>query len=116
MLRKAAEPVLPSTVTWRRSKMGYPTPMARWLRQQSERQDITDTLFSQSLAERQLVCPRQMRQVWDQHQRGHDHSWLLFRLLTTELWFQQFIDQFKPNPVPLQRNISAENVSLSKAA
>ena len=37
VLRKAVEPVMPKSVTWRRSKLGYPTPFARWLREEPYR-------------------------------------------------------------------------------
>jgi asparagine synthase (glutamine-hydrolysing) len=97
-LRKAAEPVLPAKVAWRRSKLGYPTPMARWLRQPRDREAAAAVLFSTSLARRELVHPDVLRQAWDEHQAGADHSWLLYRVLTTELWHRMYLDQWQPRP------------------
>jgi asparagine synthase (glutamine-hydrolysing) len=98
VLRKAAAEVLPRKVAWRRSKLGYPTPMARWFRKASEKRCVEDILFSSSLADRDVIQPEVLRSVWDHHQAGHDFSWLLYRVLTTELWFRHFIDDFSPAP------------------
>ena len=55
VLRKAAEPKMPPAVTWRRSKLGYPTPVARWIRQGRDRDAFRDLLFSPSFLGRELV-------------------------------------------------------------
>jgi asparagine synthase (glutamine-hydrolysing) len=99
VLRKAASRVVPPRIAWRRSKMGYPTPMARWLRQDSDRHLTAEVLFDGRLAKRELVCPAAVREIWDRHQAGEDFSWLLYRVLTTELWFRHFIDEWNPCPV-----------------
>jgi asparagine synthase (glutamine-hydrolysing) len=96
VLRKAAQRLLPRQVTWRRSKLGYPTPMARWLRTEPDRAVIADLLFSSSLAGRDLICPRGIQRLWREHQAGADHSWALYRVITTELWFRHFIDRWCP--------------------
>lgn len=99
-LRKAVEPVMPKSVTWRRSKLGYPTPFARWLREEPYRQQFRDLVLSRSLLERELMTERAIRFYWDQHQSGAaDRSWLLYRLATLELWFRHFIDRWQPMPV-----------------
>ena len=99
VLRKAAEPKLPESVTWRRGKMGYPTPAARWLRQPRDRDSMGDLLFSSRFRERGIATPESLDYYWKQHQSGQaDQSWLLYRYATTELWYRQFIDGFKPHP------------------
>lgn len=98
ILRKAASEVLPKSVAWRRSKMGYPTPLARWLRQDSEKDLITDVLFSRQLRERELLNPTAVEQLWKEHQQGTDHSWMIYRILTLELWHRHYIDEFLPCP------------------
>ena len=98
-LRKAVEPVMPKSVTWRRSKLGYPTPFARWLREEPYRSQFYDLVLSRSLLERELMTERSIRFYWDQHQSGAaDRSWLLYRLATLELWFRHFIDRWQPMP------------------
>ncbi len=99
VLRKSAERVLPKEVAWRRSKLGYPTPFARWLRQEPSSTLFRDLLFSRSFLDREVVTEDSVRYYWEQHQSGRaDHSWLLYRYATIELWFRQYIDDWKPNP------------------
>lgn len=107
VLRKAAEAKLPHDVAWRRSKLGYPTPAARWMRQGRERDDLRDLLFSQSFLDREIVSRESLEFYWKQHQeQGVDRSWLLYRYATVELWYRHFIDAFVPKParpVPAER-------------
>lgn len=98
VLRKAAERVIPEKVAWRRSKMGYPTPFARWLRKDTEKEQIEGVLLSKSFREREIVPDRSINYYWKSHQAGRDYSWLLYRLISLELWHQHFIDDLKPNP------------------
>ncbi len=99
VLRKAAEPKLPPEVTWRRSKLGYPTPAARWLRQPRDRDAVADLLFSGSFLQREIATREALEHYWTRHQSGEaDHSWLIHRYATTELWYRQFIDRFAPHP------------------
>ncbi len=99
VLRAAMAPAMPKTVTWRRSKLGYPTPFARWLREEPHRQQFHDLLFSRSLRQRELMTEESIGFYWGQHQSGAaDRSWLLYRLATVELWHRQFIDRWAPAP------------------
>ena len=88
----------------RRSKLGYPTPFARWLRQEPSSTLFRDLLFSRSFLDREVVTEDSVRYYWEQYQSGRaDHSWLLYRYATIELWFRQYIDDWEPNPAqPLQ--------------
>lgn len=99
IMRQAVAPFMPAKVTWRRSKLGYPTPFARWLRQEPDRGTIEAILFSSSFLQRELVSEETVRFYWDQHQSGtQDRSWLLYRYVTLELWYRHFIDQWAPAP------------------
>jgi asparagine synthase (glutamine-hydrolysing) len=101
VLRQCADRILPRKVTWRRSKMGYPTPFFRWLREDADREQVKELLFSRTFTERELVNSEALKTLWEQHQSGaQDHSWLLYRCITLELWFRHFIDAFKPVPAP----------------
>jgi asparagine synthase (glutamine-hydrolysing) len=92
VLRECASRVLPAPVAWRRSKMGYPTPFARWLRQEPDRSQIEEIIFSREFRQRELVPEESVRAFWKQHQDGTDRSWLIYRYLTLELWHRDFID------------------------
>lgn len=105
VLRKAAAEKLPRTVAWRRSKLGYPTPADRWMRQGRERDDMRDLLFSTRFLDREIVSRESLEHYWNQHQSdGIDRSWLLYRYATVELWYRHFIDAFIPKsarPMPI---------------
>ena len=93
VLRKAAEDKLPRSVAWRRSKLGYPTPAARWMRKPKERDAIRDLLFCTRFYDRGVVSRESLEYYWNQHQNGIvDRSWLLYRYVTLELWYRQFIE------------------------
>jgi asparagine synthase (glutamine-hydrolysing) len=99
VLRKVAAPRLPPSVTWRRSKMGYPTPAARWIRSGKDGAAMKELLFSAQFLDRGLVSRDSVEYYWRQHQEGRaDRSWLLYRYATLELWFRHFIDRFEPCP------------------
>lgn len=99
VLRQAAARAVPPQVAWRRSKMGYPTPFSRWLRQDKDRGQIREVILSRSFRERELVPEETIRYYWNRHQAGQDWSWLLYRYLTLEIWFRQYIDGWRPDPV-----------------
>lgn len=99
VLRKAAEPALPSKVAWRRSKMGYPTPAARWISSGPDKEAAYDLLFSDRFLDRGVVSRESVQYYWDQHQSGAvDRSWLLYRYITLEQWYRIYIDRFEPRP------------------
>ncbi len=97
-LRCAAEKRLPAEVAWRRSKMGYPTPFARWLRQPEIAARFQQLLASKELAEREIIDPGQLERIWREHQSGRDHAWMIWRIATLELWFRAFVDRLDPSP------------------
>jgi asparagine synthase (glutamine-hydrolysing) len=99
ILRQATARVMPRKVVWRRSKLGYPTPFGRWLRQKTERPAVEELLLSRSFLQREVVSEETVRFYWEQHQTGQqDWSWLLYRYVTLELWFRHFIDRWHPVP------------------
>ena len=86
VLRKFAAPRLPASVTWRRSKMGYPTPAARWICGGKDGAAMKELLFSTQFLDRGLVSRESVEYYWRQHQENQvDHSWLLYRYATLEL-------------------------------
>jgi asparagine synthase (glutamine-hydrolysing) len=108
VLRQCADRILPSEVAWRRSKLGYPTPFSRWLRCPPDREDFRQLLFSTSFLNRELVTRDSLKYYWEQHQSGQvDRSWLLYRYATVELWYRQYIDQWRPNPARAPQRVSA---------
>jgi asparagine synthase (glutamine-hydrolysing) len=96
IMRRALRGIVPDAVLDRRDKKGYPTPLARWLRG-SLRQPIADLLLGSRLRERGILRPEVIGRKLNLHAAGsHDYSWEIWRWLTLELWFEQFIDSFDP--------------------
>ncbi|MCC5664229.1 asparagine synthase (glutamine-hydrolyzing) [Nostoc sp. CHAB 5784] len=98
ILRQAMQDLLPREVTWRRSKLGYPTPFARWIRTAPHKNNIYDIICSESFINRNIVPRNTIEFYWQQHQEKNiDRSWLIYRWLTLELWYRQFIDNLDPH-------------------
>ncbi len=96
-LRKLAGKLLPEKVAWRRSKMGYPTPFLRWLREGVNVEPMKRLLDQFKL--RDIVTPETVDRYYAQHMASEaDNSWMLYRFITLELWYQLFIDDFTPSP------------------
>ena len=92
ILRMGLENDLPKEVCQRRDKKGYPTPMARWFRT-NQRANVEQLLFSDEVRRRKLFNLDGVKFQIDRHNRGEiDASWEIYRWITTELWFRQFID------------------------
>lgn len=117
VLRKSVSDIVPSEVAWRRSKLGYPTPFARWLREPPDRDMVRDVLFSRSFLDREVMTRESLEFYWNQHQSGAaDRSWLLYRCLTLELWYRMFIDSFEPCTAMPAPQYSALDSAVALAA
>jgi asparagine synthase (glutamine-hydrolysing) len=89
--RQAFKNILPEAVRTRRDKMGYPTPLALWLRGPLRSQ--TDEILQEHFRRRNFYNVPMVQQLWREHQTGiADHNWQIFRWLTTEMWLKIFID------------------------
>lgn len=93
-LRAAAERAIPRT--WaRKEKLGFPVPLAQWLRE-DERAEEVRACFTSPEAARFFDRDELMRLV-DEHERGEDRSrkiWIIYAFLT---WYRiYFIDRAKP--------------------
>ena len=89
ILRQAMQNVLPAEIITRR-KMGFPVPLARWLR--GEFKHIVDEfVLSERALRRNVFNPNTVRQIVTEH-NAVDHSAKLWLLLNFEIWARQFID------------------------
>ncbi|MFH1454333.1 MAG: asparagine synthase (glutamine-hydrolyzing) [Armatimonadota bacterium] len=92
VMRKALKDVLPREVVERRDKKGYPTPFARWLRSDIKN-DVADILLSEKSKNRNIFNHKEVEKQFRKHVTGEaDLSWQIWRYLTTEVWFREFID------------------------
>ena len=90
VLRRAMQDLLPSEVLTRKDKLGYPTPVARWLRQGGE--PVREALLG-GFARRGLVERADVERAWQALERGSGEPWRLYRWLTTELWLTRLIER-----------------------
>ena len=81
-LRKIADRTLPSSVAWRKDKMGFQAPTAKWLSQVDGRlADLGSGAHS---------SPLYVRQPWVDIAQGRIESRAAFRMVSLELWMRAF--------------------------
>ena len=90
VLRKAMNGRLPASVTQRQDKLGYPTPVANWIRNEL-RDWIHDLFDSQSFKQCDLFDTDECRHILKKHQDGEDRSWDLWRILHGYRWNELFL-------------------------
>ncbi|MGQ0703337.1 MAG: asparagine synthase (glutamine-hydrolyzing) [Gemmatimonadales bacterium] len=92
IFKRAMEPVLPREVIYR-PKTGFGVPLRHWLRHEL-RPFLQDALSESSLAGRGLFDPGAVTRLRAADQAGRiDGSWVLFALLSVELWCRRFVDR-----------------------
>ncbi len=96
ILKRAAEPYLPSEVIYR-EKMGFGVPIDHWFR--NELKDMVyDILLSKSAIERGYFKKEYIEDLLNRHQKGENWQYLIWNLLMLELWFLMFIDRSWSEP------------------
>jgi asparagine synthase (glutamine-hydrolysing) len=91
LLKKAAAPLLPPSIT-RRKKMGFGMPVAEWFRGEL-REMASDVLLGERAAQRGYFSREGVEVMLGEHlDLTRDHGYRLWSLLFLELWFREFID------------------------
>jgi asparagine synthase (glutamine-hydrolysing) len=91
LLRKIAAKYLPSSIV-ERSKASFGTPLRAWLRGPLKEM-VDETLSFKKVKQRGLFNPAVVREKIAADRMGRaDHSYLIWQLLTIELWFGIFMD------------------------
>lgn len=89
VLRQAVKDVLPAEVTYRKDKLGYPTPFAAWSRT-NLRAEI-NTYLEDAVFKRDWYDVPKLRTIWQRHQAGSINAdRIIHNLITTELWYNHF--------------------------
>ena len=89
-LRRALQDLLPASIVWRRDKKGFPTPVGKWLRD-ARGATALRVLRDPARRSRSLFPQPAVDALVDDHVQGRaDHSWQLWRALSTELWLEAF--------------------------
>jgi asparagine synthase (glutamine-hydrolysing) len=92
LLKKAMERYLPGDVLYR-SKTGFGAPLRKWVAEDLEPVE-GDLLSPRRLEARGLFDPPAVQRILKENSENKaDHAYLIYALLTLELWFQTFIDR-----------------------
>ena len=91
ILKKVSEKYLPKKVIYR-SKAPFSAPLRGWIKNELN-EIINDNLSEINLKKRNIFNYKIVQKLIDENNKGYvDNSQILYRLLTTEIWFQQFFD------------------------
>ena len=91
VLREAVRPLVPREIL-RRRKMGFPVPLAGWLRGPF-RPLVSEFVVGPRALARGLFRREALRRLVDEHDRGlADHAERLWLLVNLEMWQRIFID------------------------
>jgi asparagine synthase (glutamine-hydrolysing) len=91
LLRSLAMKYLPpDTVT--RKKLGFVTPIGRWLRE--DWRDLVDTyVLGPNIEERGWFQRKALENIVTRQRSGANHDYLIWSLLVLELWMQMTVDE-----------------------
>ena len=97
LLRKALKGILPEKIRCRRDKLGFPAPLPEWIKKELS-QPIREIIFSEKANQRGIFNMESVSKRFESHVMGKaDHTWEIWRWLSMEIWFHEFIDnEIKP--------------------
>lgn len=92
--REAMRGIIPDAVLDAKTKLGFLTPIRQqFITSKKYSEDPVDVLLSNRCLDRGLFDAKGLNDLINRHRLGQsDYGLLLFRLLSTELWFRCFID------------------------
>lgn len=92
ILRQAMAGVIPEQILRRTDKVGFRTPLARWIGECME-DGVRPLLLSKQCRERGIFDGDKIERLLTQQARGEAHAeTAIFRWISVELWFRLFID------------------------
>jgi asparagine synthase (glutamine-hydrolysing) len=92
LLKKAMERYLPASVLYR-SKTGFGAPLRQWISEDLHH-PIEVLLGRKRIEERGLFDADVVARVLRENERDEaDHAYLIYALLTLELWLQTYVDR-----------------------
>ncbi len=92
VLRESMNGILPEAIKNRKDKLGFPTPASVWFRT-SQKDYLRDVIESKEFKDRGIFNDDYVRDIFNSHQQGYDHTFKLWFILNTEIWFRKFIDE-----------------------
>ena len=92
ILREALRDIVPHRILKNQRKLGFVTPISKWLRRNPD-ELVYPVLDSHECRSRGIFDVSRMRKLIARHVSGErDYGPLIFRWLTCEIWFREFID------------------------
>ena len=91
ILRQALRRTLPKEILARRKKIGFNTPVDKWV-QKNLNSEIKPRLLSSQLGQRDLFDMRTLEQLIKKCETTGTGSNWIFRCLATVIWYQTFMD------------------------
>jgi asparagine synthase (glutamine-hydrolysing) len=97
ILRRALADAVPAEILARRRKIGFSSPVTSWLRLDDNCRDVRGLLLDRTCLERGIFDRRRLERALSAFASGSQLSALhrtgeLWRWITLELWFQEFVD------------------------
>jgi asparagine synthase (glutamine-hydrolysing) len=90
ILKLAVADLLPDSVIYQK-KLGFPTPLQKWLRGPGS-ESVRNVMLSERSLNRGLFERSALEQLFAEHASGTDHTDRLWRLLNLEIWQRVFFD------------------------
>ncbi len=91
LLKEAMKGILPDEILYR-PKMGFPVPLASWLRNEFKHY-VDEYILSERALNRGIFDAVFVRELVGKHNSGEDHSNRLFRLINFEMWYRIFLEK-----------------------
>ena len=91
ILKLAMADLLPNSVIYQK-KLGFPTPLQKWLAGAGA-ESVRRALLNERSLDRGLFERSALQQLFAEHASGTDHTDRLWRLLNLEIWHRVFFDQ-----------------------
>ncbi|MCX8110002.1 MAG: asparagine synthase (glutamine-hydrolyzing) [Syntrophorhabdaceae bacterium] len=94
ILRESMRGVLPEKIYRRTLKLGFPTPLEEWIRDERFGRFMEDVIFSETSKKRGYYDMDILRQVFEGHRRRRlDATQILWKTFNLEMWFKIFIEK-----------------------
>jgi len=91
-LRESVHGIIPELIRTRKDKMGFVTPEEMWMKNEL-REFIHGVISSESFKGRKYWNYKEVEKCYDEFDKGEiKYSWILWRIVCTELWMRRFID------------------------
>ena len=112
VFRLALDEWLPREITWRKDKKGFPTPFRLWA-DGVHRQAIRELLLEPGARLNSLMKADSLRDFFAAWEQGRRDEWLLWRLVSLELWLREYLPRLKAE---LERAGQGETLEVKKPA